>query len=235
MSGIRSIRPTIGASSPIRQDRIKDAPRLVTVHRTLDFDATAAGAPLAAGSDLAATGAYAAWGVTFTAKGAAAGGQVCAAAATPYKPAQSGANVAGLRLPASHPRGALLIEDVNEDFGIIRAEFAVGARRVTIQAAVCTPAESWLTSTSAYQGRTPYLKAYDAAGALLGTAQMPVSALPPLQPAGSRPSAWVELVVEAPGADIAAVEFSCRAMASVMDTLKVFFDTLTFEFTDLVR
>jgi hypothetical protein len=236
MSGIRSIRPAIGAKDALKPEHLKRPLRLVPVRRVMDFDVTPGGPAIGDGSELDTLNVYAPYGVSLRAGGAAAGGHVCAKApGQAYAPAHSGANVLALRLPASHPRGAILIEDISEAFGVIRASFDVSVRWVCIQAAACTSAESFLTDPNAYRGFTPYLKAFDENGATIGTAEMPVSALPPLQPSGSRCSAYVPLAITASGENIRAVEFSCRPMSGAMDSLKVLFDTLSFEFMDVVR
>ena len=231
MPPITPIRPPIRPTPAIDTHLVKP-PRFVPVERRVDFDLTPAGGALADGTSLDGPNPYEACGVRFIAQGAATGGQVCVR--TTVVPAQSGRNVVALRLPATHPRGPILIEDVSEAFGIVRADIQPSARWVAIQAAVVLPWASYLTDPKAYAGFTPYLKAYSDTGALIGSAQMPVSALPPLKNAGAF-SSFVELRVQAGEASIRRVEFSCRQMAAGMDCLKAVFDTLSFEVLDLVR
>jgi hypothetical protein len=231
MPRIPPIRPPIRPNPAVDPYRVKP-PRLVPVERRIDFDVTPAGGALADGTSLDGPSPYEAYGIRFTARGAAAGGQVCVKSTA--VPAQSGRNVVALRLPATHPRGPILIEDVSEAFGIVRVDIQPSARWVAIQAAVILPWASYLTDPNAYSGFTPYLKAYSDTGALIGSAQMPVSALPPLSNAAAC-SSFVQLRVQTGEPSIHHVEFSCRQMAAGMDCLKAVFDTLTFEVIDLVR
>lgn len=230
MPSIKPIRPSIRPNPAIDIDKLKL--RLVPVERRIDFDVTPSGVALADGTPLSGPNPYETCGVRFIALGAATGGQVCVK--TTAVPAQSGRNVVALHLPATHPRGPIVIEDVSEAFGIVRVDLQPSARWVAIRAAVVLPWASYLTDPKAYTGFTPYLKAYSDTGALLGSAQMPVSALPPLANSAAY-SSFVELRVQTGEPTIHHVEFSCRQMPAGMDCLKAVFDTLTFEVIDLVR
>lgn len=231
MPRITPIRPPIRPNPAIDPYKVKPL-RIVPVERRIDFDVAPTSAALADGTPLDGPNPYEALGVRFTAEGAATGGQVCVM--TSGVAAQSGRNVVALRLPATHPRGPILIEDVSEAFGIVRVDLQPSARWVAIQAAVILPWASYLTDPKAYSGFTPYLKAYSDSGALIGSAQMPVSALPPLANAASC-SSFVELRVQMDEPSIHHVAFSCRQMPAGMDCLKAVFDTLSFEVIDVIR
>lgn len=233
MPPITPIRPPIRPLPGIDPHIVKP-PRLVPVERRIDLDVTPAGGALTDGTSLDSPNPYETFGVRFTAQGAAAGGQVCVKTRTPAVPAQSGSNVVALRLPATHPMGPMLTDDVSEAFGIVRVDIQPPARWVAIQAAAILPWGSYLRDPKAYAGYTPYLKAYSEAGTLIGSAQMPVSALPPLAN-GSASSSFVELRVQAGDPTIHHVEFSCRQMPAGMDCLKAMFDTLSFEVIALTR